>query len=344
MGQEQPSNLAPYPPAQSYPQQPDSQGGWAPVGQDPNAQGQGPYAPGGSYGNPAPPASGPYAPSPQQSSAPYGAGQYGAQGQQPAFRPVPAQLEVPAGTFLTVRMNQGLSSDHNQPGDGFSASLAAPLVVNGVVVAEPGQTVAGRVVEAQKAGRVQGTSRLRVQMTELTLVDGQQIPLQTQFVSRNGNTSVGRDAGAIAGTTGLGAIIGAAAGSGPGAAIGAGAGAVAGTVGVLLTRGQQTIIYPEQTLTFRIEAPILIDTTRSAQAFRYVQPNEYDRPVYNAQPAPYPRYSAPVVVAAAPYYALYPYYYPYRYGPGFSFFFGSGYYRPYYYGRGYYGGYGRYRR
>ncbi len=337
-------------PAQSppYPSQTENNGGWAPVGQNPNTQGQpqGPYAQGGAYGAPAPPQNGPYAPAGQQ-GAPYnGGGQYGPGSSQQAPPPIPSQLSIPGGTFLTVRVNQFLSSDRNQAGDGFSASLMAPLVVNGIVIAEPGETLAGRVTEAQKAGRVQGTSRLRVQMTELTLVDGQQIPLQTQFVSRNGSTSVGRDAGAIAGTTGLGAAIGAAAGSGPGAAIGAGAGAVVGTVGVLLTRGQATVIYPEQTLTFRIEAPVTIDTTRSAQAFRYVQPNEYERPVYNNRPAPYAGYGAPVAVAAAPYYYPYPYSYPYGYGyaPGFSFFFGSGYYRPYYYGRGFSGGYGRYRR
>ncbi len=57
---------------------------------------------------------------------------------------VPPQLSVPAGTFITVRVNQFLSSDRNGQGDPFSASLVQPLVVNGVVVAEPGQTIAGQ--------------------------------------------------------------------------------------------------------------------------------------------------------------------------------------------------------
>ena len=234
-------------------------------------------------------------------------------------------------------MNQYLSSDHNQAGDSFSATLVQPLVVNGVVVAEPGQTIAGRVVDAQKAGRIEGTSRLQVQLTELTLVDGQQIPIQSQFISRQGPTSVGQDAGVIAGTTGLGAAIGAAADWGKGAAIGAGAGAAAGILGVLLTRGQPTVIAPEQVLTFRIEYPVTITTDRAPQAFRYVQPNEYDRPVYN-QPPPQPQYTAPVP-AFAPYYGYpYPYLYPYYYGPSFAFFVGRGFYgRPYYYRGGYYG-------
>src|SRR5581483_10029888 len=36
---------------------------------------------------------------------------------------VPAQLTIAGGTFVTVRVNQMLSSDRNQPGDAFSASL-----------------------------------------------------------------------------------------------------------------------------------------------------------------------------------------------------------------------------
>ena len=339
---------------ESYPPPPQQQtantGGWRRVGdgQTPSSN----YGPQDAYSQqPSYPANQPYsqqpsyppANQPTYGQAPYNQGNYPPppQNQQPQA-PVPAQLTMPAGTFVTVRVNQYLSSDRNQAGDAFSATLVQPLVVNGVVVAEPGQTIAGRVAEAQKAGRIEGTARLGVQLTELTLVDGQQIPIRSQFISRQGPTSVGQDVGTIAGTTALGAAIGAAAGWGTGAAIGAGAGAAAGTLGVLLTRGHPSVIAPEQVLTFRIEAPVTIVTDRAPQAFRYVQPNEYDRPIYN-QPAPQVQYAPPV---PAPYYAYgygYPYYYPYYYGPSFSFFVGRGFYygRPYYYGRGYYGGFHR---
>ena len=121
--------------------------------------------------------------------------------QQQQMPPVPAQISVPSGTYVTVRVNQQLSSDHNQPGDAFSATLVRPLVANGVVLAEPGQTIGGRVSQAQKAGRIEGLAKLGVELTDLTLVDGEQMPVKTTLVSRTGNSSVGRDAGAIAGTT-----------------------------------------------------------------------------------------------------------------------------------------------
>ena len=159
--------------------------------------------------------------------------------------PVPAHLTLRPGTFLTVRMDQGLSSDRNHAGDFFNATLVRPVVIDGVVVAEPGQTIAGRVAEAQRAGRVQGLSRLGVQLTDLTLVDGQQLPLQTQLIGRTAPPSVGRDVGAIAGTTALGAAIGSSVDWGRGAAIGAASGAAAGILGVLLPRGHPSIIYTE---------------------------------------------------------------------------------------------------
>jgi len=123
-----------------------------------------------------------------------------------------------------------------------------------------------------------------VQLTELTLVDGQQEPIQSQMIDRKGPTSAGRDAGAIAGTTALGAAIGAGVDYGRGAAIGAGAGAAAGIIGVLLTRGRPSVIYPESVLTFRLEAPVSFSTERAPQAFRYVDSQDYGR-----FPAPAPR-------------------------------------------------------
>src|SRR5207253_9940415 len=123
-----------------------------------------------------------------------------------------------------------------------------------------GQTIGGRVTEALKAGRVKGTSQLAVELTDVSLVDGQHVPLRTELVQYAGGTSVGRDATAVGATTGLGALIGAAADGGRGAAIGAGAGAAASVIGVLVTRGKQTVIFPEDVLTFRTSAPITVFT------------------------------------------------------------------------------------
>lgn len=291
-------------PAQSYPNQYPNQ-------PYPNQ----PY-PGGQYPN-------------QYPNQPYPSQGYGSQPPAANYNrgPIPAKLTIKPGTYITVRLNQGLSSDRNHVGDGFAATLAKPVVVDGVVVAERGQTLGGKVVEAKKAGRVEGVSRLAVQLTDLTLSDGVPVPIQTQLFSRNGPTSVGRDVGAVGTTTATGAAIGAAADWGRGAAIGAGAGALAGIVGVLVTRGHPTYLYPEQILTFRVEAPVMISTEAAPQAFRWVNPNDYERPydVQNRTRQPYGSYygrSYPY-----PYAYSYPYYgwgYPYYWGPGVGFYWGRG--------------------
>jgi hypothetical protein len=251
--------------------------------------------------------------------------------------PIPAKLTIKPGTYISVRLNQGLSSDRNQVGEGFAATLAKPVVVDGVVVADRGQTVGGKVTEAKKAGRVEGVSRLAVQLTDFTLSDGQPVPIQTQLFSKNGPTSVGRDVGAVAATTATGAMIGAAAGWGTGAAIGAGAGAFAGIVGVLVTRGRPTYLYPEQILTFRVEAPITISTETAPQAFRWVSPNDYERP-YDVQNRTRPPSGA---YYGSNYPNAYAYPYPYAYGYGYPYYWGPG--IGLYWGRGWGRGWGRWR-
>jgi hypothetical protein len=249
-------------------------------------------------------------------------------------------LTMKPGTILTVRVNEPLSSDHNRVGDAFSATLTQPVVVLGIVVARYGQSVAGHVVEAKKAGRVSGVSRLGITLTRLTLVDGQTVPIQSQLLVLEGPTSVGRDAAAIATAAGLGAAIGAGAG-GTGAAIGAAAGAATGTIGVLLTRGLPTVVHSETPVTFQVMAPVTIETNNAPQAFRFVNSADYAPP--QTQPQQVPGYPAPpyqypyYVYYSLPYYPyLSPYYgYPFFYGPSFSLFFGY----PGYYGYRHYYGY-----
>ena len=181
--------------------------------------------------------------------------------------PAPSQLTLPAGSWIKVRVDQPLSSDRNRTGDTFVATLVQPLVVNGYVIARRGQSIGGRVGEVQKGGKVKGTSSLGFELTEITLVDGQQMPLVTQLISYAGGTSMSRDATAVGTTTGIGAAIGGVAAGGMGAGIGALAGAAASTIGVLSTRGRATEVYPESVVSFRTLAPLTVSTENSEQAF-----------------------------------------------------------------------------
>jgi hypothetical protein len=239
---------------------------------------------------------------------------------------IPPRLTIKAGTYVTVRLNEILSSDRSMVGDAFTATLTKPIVVDGVVVASRGQYVTGRVTEAKKAGRVAGTSRLGIQLVELPVVDGQQLPIQSELLTRNGTTSTGRDVGAVAATTGVGAAIGAGVNGGVGAGVGAGAGLIVGLAGVLLTRGNPTVVYPETMLTFRVNQDTTVSTERSMQAFRFVQPADYEQAAPAMVRRPLPPRPYPYAGGYAPYGYPYPYYgYPY-WGPGVGFYFGPGFY------------------
>jgi hypothetical protein len=245
---------------------------------------------------------------------------------------VPGTITIPAGKVIFVRLNEPLSSDHSHVGEGFTASLDQPIVVNGWVVARRGETVVGTVTSAKKAGRVKGVSQLGLELNDLTVVDGQQLPLVTELWNGSAGTSHGTDAATIAGTTGVGTIIGAAANGGEGAGIGAGAGAAAGIAAVLLTRGKPTVLGPEARLSFRIKEPVIISTENSRQAFQPVGSDDYNSrgPRQRANgyagggygyPVAYPPYYA----GCSPYWGCGPYY-PYYgfYGPSVGFFWGGG--------------------
>ena len=192
-------------------------------------------------------------------------------GQQP-----PAQLTIPAGTWIAVRTDETISTGRNKAGDYFTATLSQPIIVDGFVVARRGQTVEGRVTDVVKAGRVKGTSKLGLELRQLGTVDGQQLSIATGMSDRRGRTSVGDDATAVGAAAGVGALIGAAADDGFGAGMGAIAGGGAAAMGVLLTRGRDTVVYPETVLRFRLANAVTVNTERAAQAFREVQQSDYE--------------------------------------------------------------------
>ena len=241
-------------------------------------------------------------------------------------QPVPGTLKVPAGTILIIRINDYLSSDRSRVGDQFTAVLENPIVVNGWVVARRGQLLSGQVKDVRKAGRIKGTSELGVELTDMSIVDGRQVPILTELWKGSGGTSHGQDASTIGTTTGLGALNGAAADWGTGAAIGAGAGAAAGIGAVLLTRGRPPVLEPEEQLSFRLVDPVTIDTTQSQQAFLPVTQQDFDGGRLERRgPRRMARYPGP---------GPYPYGY---YGPYYSYPAYVGFYSGWGWGPGFYG-------
>ena len=144
------------------------------------------------------------------------------------------------------------------PGDSFTATLDKELVVDGFVIAERGARVEGRVVAADRGGRVSGVAALSVEITRLRTADGQNVALQTETFAKHADDSKRQDAAKIGAGAAIGAAIGAIAGGGKGAAIGAGVGGGAGAGDVLLTRGNAATLPSETRITFRLRAPVTL--------------------------------------------------------------------------------------
>lgn len=176
--------------------------------------------------------------------------------------PPPRQATLKAGMLVPVRLIETVSSDKNHPGDTFTATLDAPLVVDGLVLAERGARVEGKVVESQQAGRVKGLASIALELTRLSLSDGQHVEISTDSFTKMGPESKGSDAAKIGGGAALGAIIGAVAGGGKGAAIGAGVGGAAGTGTVMATRGKSATLPSETKISFRINTSVTVTERR----------------------------------------------------------------------------------
>jgi hypothetical protein len=202
-------------------------------------------------GAPAATSSAPPPPPPAQSAA---------EPQQAANAPAPAPApvvlpEVPAGTVLSIRMNQTINVKHAKAGEPFSGTIVNPVVVDGNTVVPAGSAAEGMVVSAHKRGHFKGSSTLQLTLTGLN-ISGHHYRIDTSSLTRTKKGKGKRTAGFIGGGTGLGMLIGGVATGGVGLLVGGLAGAGAGT-GVAAFTGNKDITIPaESVLNFKLAAPI----------------------------------------------------------------------------------------
>jgi hypothetical protein len=152
------------------------------------------------------------------------------------------ETTLPAGTVLPVRFETTISSASSRPEDKVLAAVRQDVLDHdGRVVIPAGSELRGRVVSAQRAGKVKGRSYLAVSFDSVE-VNGRVHRVATNRLGVLGRSGAKKDAAIIGGGTGAGALVGALADGKGGAAKGALIGGATGTGVVLATRGPEVVI------------------------------------------------------------------------------------------------------
>ncbi len=174
-------------------------------------------------------------------------------------------IEIPAGTTFDITMVTPVDTRTSVVGDKIEGTLAAPLTIDGKVVAESGASVSGEVSDIQKASRHKGQDDkafIAMSFNTLNTVDGPKTLHATvnnaegKMVAKGTST---RDKLMVAGGAVAGAITGkVAGGSTKSTVIGAVAGAAAGTGAMLMVKGHELTIEQGAKVSLRVDKPILV--------------------------------------------------------------------------------------
>ncbi|MDX1643800.1 MAG: hypothetical protein R3244_05520 [Thermoanaerobaculia bacterium] len=172
----------------------------------------------------------------------------------------PEPVVVPAGTTLTLRLEDTLSSHETPVGASFTGQVVQEVSVDGQLAIPAGSIVRGHVTEAQAAKKIGGRARLSLAFDELETPDGEVVPIAARLAQR-GKSEVGKDAAIIGGSTIGGAILGEAIDEGEGGVIGAVVGGIGGTIGALKTKGKPVVLSTGTMLHIALESSITVEVS-----------------------------------------------------------------------------------
>lgn len=184
----------------------------------------------------------------------------------PAAAPPPPEVnartyELPAGSEVSIRMNESIDSATASEGQRFDAQITRDTRdLNGNVVIPRGSRASVVIKSASKGGNFRGASDLVLDLQTVT-IHQKVYRIDAADISQKGKSGVGankRTATYGGGGAAIGAIIGAIAGGGKGAAIGAGAGAGAGVLTQVLTKGRSIKVPAESVLTFSLDRSLRV--------------------------------------------------------------------------------------
>ena len=148
----------------------------------------------------------------------------------------PATVTIPSGTRLVIRTTDTIDSNRHGAGHRVRGQLEGALVVDGVSVVPRGAIVHGRLVAAQQARRVAGSTQLSIEFTDIMLGD-ELFQISTGGLSAQTQNEAGRTVGRTARGAALGALVDGSSGARTGARVGAGASILTSGASINVPRG-----------------------------------------------------------------------------------------------------------
>jgi hypothetical protein len=179
-----------------------------------------------------------------------------APGAAPIIRP--ADVNIAAGTNLTIRINQHISVKTSHAGDRFTGEVEEPVVGRGDRVVIPrGTPVSGVVVASHRRGPFKGSSILELRLTYLTL-NGARYALDTRDLTQTKKGKGKRSAAIIGGGAGAGMLVGGLATGGVGLLVGGLVGGGGGTLLSGLTGNRDIEIPAESIVRFKLADNLVV--------------------------------------------------------------------------------------
>jgi hypothetical protein len=171
---------------------------------------------------------------------------------------IPVDATIPAGTTLTIRIDQRISVKSSRAGDTFTGEFVNPVVASDDRVLVPKGALVGGVVDvSHRRGHFKGSSLLELRLTSLTL-NGIRYPLATRDLARTKKGKGRRSTAMIGGGAGLGMLVGGVATGGVGLVVGGLVGGGAGTAAAGLTGNRDIDIPAESIVHFKLAQDLIV--------------------------------------------------------------------------------------
>lgn len=178
---------------------------------------------------------------------------------------VSASVVVPPGTEIQLELGTALSTEDNQTGDRFDATVLTPVMRDGNTAIPAGATVRGRVTAVQPPSD-ERPAVLKLDFDQIEAF-GETYPLDATLtraeIETGSDSSTGEDVAKVGVGTAAGAVLGRViGGDATGTLVGAAVGAAAGTAIVLSNKDEVATMEEGSVMTIRLDDSLRIDLHR----------------------------------------------------------------------------------